>query len=184
MQRTILRSETLLLATMLAGMLAGMMSCGGSINGNGPDGSTQTQTVGCASLDECACYAAGDRCSMVTESCWCPIVCDSKVACVCGGGKFLGCQDSAGTQSCDAQVARVQNLCAGQPFTSFLNGICSSGALNPTCVGGCLSQLTTVDSCAQIDCSFCTTCDCAGPAMPSQLRTCIDGCYPPPPPLR
>jgi hypothetical protein len=164
---------------LLATALAGLIGCGGSIKGNGPDASNQP--VGCATLDECACYAASDRCSMVTESCWCPSVCDSKVACVCGGGKYLGCVNSPGTDSCDAELARVQVLCVGQPFVNFLSGICAS---NPTCIAGCLSQLGTVDSCAQIDCSFCTTCDCSGPAMPSPLGACVAGCALPPPPLR
>jgi len=155
-----------------------LIGCGGSIKGGGgPDGSTQPGA--CAALGECECYAAGDRCAMRTEACWCPSVCDSKIACVCGGGQFLGCEDKAAATTCDGQLARVQTLCASQPFTSFLSGICST---NPSCVAGCLQQLGTADSCAQIDCSFCTTCDCLPPSPPSALRTCVTACISPPPP--
>jgi hypothetical protein len=166
----------------MATALAAGIGCGGSIKGGGPGPGGSTQQPGaCASLGECDCYAAGNRCTMLTESCWCPSVCDSKIACVCGGGKFLGCEDSTGTTNCDTQLARVQNLCANHPFLNDLSNVCAS---NPTCIGGCLSQLTTVDSCAQIDCSFCTACDCSSPSPPSQLSTCIAGCTAPPPPLR
>ena len=55
-------------------------------------GCGQVTTVPClAIVDECSCYERGD-CSMVTEACWCPSMCGSKVACVCGGGKFLRCE--------------------------------------------------------------------------------------------
>ena len=42
--------------------------------------------------DECSCWARRADCSMVTESCWCPDACGAKVACFCGGGKFLRCE--------------------------------------------------------------------------------------------
>ncbi len=45
----------------------------------------------CASIpDACGCHERAD-CQLVTEACWCPSECDPKVACVCGGGKFLRC---------------------------------------------------------------------------------------------
>ena len=165
------------LAVILA--VIGAISCGGSIAGSGPDGSTQP--VACGSLSECACYEASDRCAMRTESCWCPSVCDTKVVCVCGGGRFLGCEDRAVSSGCDAELARVQALCAGQPFASMIGGLCSS---NPSCIAGCLSQLGSADACTQIDCSFCTACDCLAPSPQSPLRTCVDACNLPSPPLR
>src|SRR5215831_11170654 len=144
----------------LVAAAAGLVGCGGSIKGNGPDGSTQPGA--CASLGACDCYAAADRCSMQTQSCWCPSECDPNIACVCGGGQFLACVDKPqATTTCDAQLMRVQALCAAQPFIGDIAGVC---AQNATCVAGCLSQLSTVDSCTQIDCSFCLVCDCLSPS--------------------
>ena len=45
-----------------------------------------------AETTACGCYARGASCKMVTESCWCPSACDSRINCVCGGGKFLRCE--------------------------------------------------------------------------------------------
>lgn len=46
----------------------------------------------CATItDVCSCRARAD-CQPVTEACWCPSECGEKVACVCGGGKFLRCE--------------------------------------------------------------------------------------------
>jgi hypothetical protein len=157
----------------------GLFGCGGSIKGGAPDGSTQPG--GCASLSACACYAAGDHCKMNTESCWCPSECNPNIACVCGGGRFLGCEDSTVTAACDAELARVKALCAGT--TSFAGQLGDLCVANHSCIAGCLAALTTVDSCSQIDCSFCIACDCA-PFTPSQFSTCVNSCNTPPPPLR
>jgi hypothetical protein len=173
------RSRAAVLALLVA--LAG---CSGSLSGQGgPDAGPDVHPTPalCSSLSACACYTNSDRCTMRTEACWCPSECDPNIACVCGGGQFLGCQDKATARACDAESARVQTLCAGRPFTSFLAGICST---DPTCMAACLQQLETVDSCTQIDCSFCTTCDCLSPSTPSPLRICINNCSLPPPPLR
>ena len=160
-------------------LVLGLGGCGGSIKGSGPDGSTPTGA--CASLGACECWAASDRCSMRTESCWCPSECNPNIACICGGGQFLGCEDKAAATACDAEMARVQTLCAGQPFVGDIGSLCAS---NGSCIAGCLAKLSTVDTCAQIDCSFCLACDCAGPAMPSAFSTCVNNCNLPPPPLR
>ena len=159
---------------LLALTVGTLIGCGGGHTG-------PTPSTACAVLDECACYAASDRCTMRTEACWCPSVCDSKIACVCGGGQFLGCEDKAAATACDAEMARVQTLCAGQPFVGEIGSLCAS---NGSCIAGCLAQLSTVDTCAQIDCSFCLACDCLPPSMSSQLHTCVNNCNLPPPPLR
>jgi len=152
--------------------MLGLIGCGGSIKGTGgPDGSTPT--AACSSLSVCDCWDASDRCQMQTTSCWCPNECNPQIECLCGGGQFIGCEDKTAATGCDAELARVQTLCSAQPFTSFLSNICSS---NSTCIAGCLSQLATADTCTQIDCSFCTTCDCLLPSTPSAFRACVDNC--------
>lgn len=47
----------------------------------------------CEQRTECECYAARETCQLQTEPCWCPSVCNPSIACVCGGGKFLRCQE-------------------------------------------------------------------------------------------
>jgi hypothetical protein len=148
----------------------GWLACGSSVL-QGPDGGTQTGA--CASLGECACFAASDRCSARTEACWCPSVCDPSIACICGGGEFLSCETKSAATSCDTELARVQSLCAGKPFVQYIAGLCSS---NANCVASCLAtNIVNVDSCAQIDCYFCPVCDCA-PPPPSPLRNCLQTC--------
>ena len=165
-------------------LMLALSGCSGNLNGpGGPDAGSEVHPTPalCSSLGACACYAAGERCAMRTEACWCPSECDPNIVCVCGGGQFLGCEDRAPAGTCDAELARVQTLCVGQPFVSFLSGLC---ATNPTCMMGCLQQLGAVDSCTQIDCSFCTACDCLSPSPPSALGVCVNNCSLPPPPLR
>lgn len=46
----------------------------------------------CGSIPEaCGCRERAD-CQLVTEACWCPSECDPKIACICGGGKFVRCE--------------------------------------------------------------------------------------------
>lgn len=63
----------------IAGLLVGAAGCGL------PIGPCNTIT------DACSCRARAD-CQMVTEACYCPNECGEKIACVCGGGKFLRCE--------------------------------------------------------------------------------------------
>ena len=73
-------------------LVAGLLGCGGSIEGsNAPDGATTT--IPCSAMVACACLEASDRCVVRTEACWCPSECDSQIVCICGGGKFLGCDN-------------------------------------------------------------------------------------------
>jgi hypothetical protein len=156
----------------------GLLGCGGSINSNtGPDGST---TAACASLGACACMAASDRCTVLAESCWCPSACDPSIACVCGGGRFLGCEDNALVGSCTGWLSAVQNQCAGQPFVPDIGDLCTTAA-NPNCVSSCLANLKYFGQCSEIDCSFCPVCDCAPPAAQSPFATCIASCRMSPP---
>jgi hypothetical protein len=154
-------------------VLLGLAGCGGSLNTNrGPDGTT---TSPCFQMGACECMAASDRCEGVAEPCWCPSECDPNIACVCGGGKFLECHDRPPPYDCDRQFQRVSSLCSGTPFVKELGGLC---VINPDCMGQCMSALTTTESCAQIDCSFCSAaCDCTLQSMPSALRTCVEMCW-------
>jgi hypothetical protein len=154
----------------------GLLGCGGNLNTNGaPDGSTPT--VPCYTMGACACMAASDRCESLTEACWCASECNPNIACVCGGGKFIECHDRTPETACDNQASRVTSMCAGTPFVNEIPWLCTSGA-SPACMGQCLSALTTTESCAQIDCSFCLAgCDCTLPSMPSALRNCVVSCW-------
>jgi hypothetical protein len=161
----------------------GLLGCNDRVvKSSGPDGSTPAgqdggaPTGACSSLGECACLAASDRCTARSEACWCPS-CDPGVVCVCGGGKFLRCEDKTAANSCDSELARVQTLCAGKPFVGYIGGLCSTSA-DADCVATCLAgNILNVDSCAQIDCYFCPVCDCLAPP-PSALRTCLAACAP------
>ena len=155
------------------GLLAG---CGGSITGNNsPDGATTT--IPCSAMGACACMEASDRCAARTEACYCPTSCDPNILCICGGGRFLACDDKAVSASCTTALAAVQAKCTGQPFVQDIGGVCSSGS-DPTCVAGCLAKLNSTGSCSEIDCSFCLACDCAGPATPSPFAACLQTCAP------
>jgi len=125
--------------------------------------------------------AASERCVASTEPCWCPSECDPNIACICGGGRFLGCQErTTTTTACSTALAAVQAKCAGQPNVQYIGGLCtltatSIPAASPTCVAQCLSNLATSGSCSEIDCYFCPNCDCAPPA-PSPFRDCLAAC--------
>jgi hypothetical protein len=181
-------------------LAAGLIGCGGVTTGTtGTAGSTGTIGTGgtntgtagttgtggttgttgaCASLGACACMEAGDRCSARTEACWCPSECDPQIVCICGGGRFLACEDRTVVPSCANALAAVQAKCAGQSFVGFIGELCSSAA-DPTCVAGCLTKLNNTGSCSEIDCGFCTVCDCAGPATLSPFAACLQTCAPP-----
>jgi hypothetical protein len=159
----------------------GFLGCGGSLKGNpGPDGSTSPGA--CSSLGACECMAASDRCVSRTEACWCPSECDSNIVCVCGGGRFLGCEDKNIVNVCSDWLAAVQAKCAGQPFVQYIDSICVNTVGDPLCTAGCLANLENTGSCSEIDCSFCPVCDCAPPATRSTFAACLQACRPPPPP--
>ena len=157
----------------IALLAAALLGCGGSLN-KGPDGST---SGACSTLGACECMAANDRCSARTEACWCPSECNPNIACICGGGRFLGCDDRSVVSSCEAELARVEAMCGATAMVGQVRSLCATG--NPVCIQGCLAQLTTTQSCSQIVCGFCLTCDCVLPEMPSALKTCVDGCAQP-----
>ena len=182
---------TLLLAMTLAG-------CGGSIMGNGPmtgqgaqTGTGQggqggqggaTTTIPCAAMGQCECWAASDRCTAHTEACWCPSECAAPgtgIDCICGGGRFLACQESSVVTPCLNELTAVQAKCASQPFVQYIAGICTNTRYDPTCVAACLADLKTTGVCTEIDCYFCPVCDCAVPTMPSPFRDCLTACLPP-----
>jgi len=171
-----------------------LVGCGGTITGSNPDGSTGQgastgqggatgqggqggSTAPCSALSECECYMAGDRCTARTEACWCPDAC-APIDCICAGGRFLGCQDNTVVASCTTALTAVETKCAGQSFVEFLDAICSSAG-NPTCVAGCLANLAATGSCSEIDCGFCTLCDCAPSTAPNPFRACLQTCAPP-----
>ena len=90
---------------------AGTTGTGGTTGAGGTTGTAGTTDTGgtggtggtagaCASLGACACMQAGDRCVARTEACWCPSECDPQIVCVCGGGRFLACEDKPVVPSC------------------------------------------------------------------------------------
>jgi hypothetical protein len=151
------------------GLAAG---CGSGTLGGGPDGGGPPNGA-CAALGACGCMAASDRCTARTEACYCPTECNPELVCICGGGRFLACEDKAATtaMACSTELARVQQACAAQPFVNYIAGVCSEP--NPTCTATCLANL---GSCSEIDCGFCSVCDCAAPAMPSAFAACLSRC--------
>src|SRR5688572_13488655 len=107
------------------GLAAG---CDSGTLGSGPDGGGPPNN-GCAALGACGCMAASDRCTARTEACYCPTECNPELACICGGGQFLACEDKAPvttTTYCSSQLARVQQTCAAQPFIGDIGDLCSS----------------------------------------------------------
>jgi hypothetical protein len=176
------------------GLIVGLAACGGSLSpndgGGGSGGSTggsggttgvagTTGTGGsapCSELGGCDCIAAFDRCTPRSEACWCPTECypGAPIDCVCGGGKFLACEDKVVVPTCATELAAVQAKCVGQAFVRDLSALCDA-AVNPTCVATCLANLNSTGSCSEIDCSFCQACDCAA-APPSPFATCIRAC--------
>ena len=159
-------------------MVAGLLGCGGSINGSGTGTGGQggaTTTISWSAMGACECMAASDRCEGLAEACWCPSECDPNIACICGGGRFIECHNRPPANDCNTQATRVTSMCADRPFVDAIYSLCVS---NPDCMGQCLSALTTAESCAQIDCSFCSAaCDCMLPSTPSALRACVVSCW-------
>ena len=159
-----------------------LLACGGTITSGTPDASTGQGGAGgsraaCSTLSECDCYRAGDRCAPRTEACWCPDAC-APIECICGGGRFLACEDYTVVASCVAALTAVETKCAGQSFVQYIDTICRS-ASNPTCVAGCLANLAATGSCAEVDCGFCPVCDCASFTTPNPFRACLATCAPP-----
>jgi len=158
-----------------------LLGCGGSLSKTGgPDGATTT--VPCTAMGACECMAASDRCAPRTEACWCPSECDPQIACICGGGKFVACEDRSVIAICSEWLTAVQSKCAGQSFVQYISGLCtetSSG--DPLCTANCLANLKDNGSCSEIDCSFCPVCDCAGPVASSPFASCLQACRTPQP---
>ena len=157
-----------------------LLGCGGSLSKTGgPDGGTTT--IPCSAMGACECMAASDRCAPRTEACWCPSECNPQVACICGGGQFLACDDRAVVTICSEWLTAVQSKCAGQPNVQYIGGLCTDGFSDPFCTANCLANLKDIGSCAEIDCSFCPVCDCAGPATPTPFAVCLQACRTPQP---
>ena len=153
-----------------------LLGCGGSLNKTGYG----SRTTPCSSLGACECMAS-DRCAPRTEACWCPSECNPQIACVCGGGQFLACEERSVVTVCSDWLTAVQSKCAGQPFVQYIDSLCVQTTGDPLCTAACLANLKDNGSCSEIDCSFCPVCDCAAPSMPSAFAACLQGCRPPPP---
>jgi hypothetical protein len=116
------------------------------------DAAAETTKLACADLDECACRNA-NGCAPIVQLCYCPFPQCGNGACICGGGKFIGCAPvSLGT--CATARSRVAALCPELAGTGFDN-LCASSS-DGGCITKCLNQ---VSSCGDILCSFGLTCD-------------------------
>jgi hypothetical protein len=151
-----------------------LLGCGGSLSKN-DDGST---TAPCSSLGACECMAS-DRCAPRTEACWCPSECSPQIACICGGGQFLACEERSVLTICSDWLTAVQSKCAGQPNVQYIGDLCTTAA-DPFCVSACLANLKENGSCAEIDCRFCPVCDCAPTVSSSPFASCLASCSPMP----
>jgi hypothetical protein len=134
-------------------------------------------------MSACDCIAAAPRCAPRAEACWCPTECypGAPIDCICGGGHFLGCEEQPVLAACAAAQAAVQTKCAGQPFVQYAAALCSNSP-DPACATACLNALNDTGSCSEIDCGFCTTCDCLS-TPPSPFALCLATCAGPPPPI-
>jgi Tfp pilus assembly protein PilX len=88
------------------------------------------------------------------EACYCPFPQCGSGACICGGGKFIGCAPVA-LATCAAATARVAALCPELVGTRFDN-FCTSTSDNSGCVTKCLNQVT---ACGDLVCSSALACD-------------------------
>jgi hypothetical protein len=119
----------------------------------------------CKDLDECACQRT-EGCAPLVESCYCPYPqCGSNGACVCGGGKYLGCAP-AGLATCSGAKAQLAGLCPTLKGPTF-DGLCAG--TNSACITKCLGE---VNSCSDVSCTFCEACDCVGDRFSLCLGTC------------
>jgi hypothetical protein len=165
-----------------AGTGAGGTAAGGAGGTTGQAGTTgQGGTTGaCATLSGCDCLAASPRCAARSEACWCPTECfpGGAIDCVCGGGRFLACEDRK-VADCSNQLAAVQAKCAGQAFVEYIGSLCVQTGADPSCTASCLAKLNATGSCSEIDCSFCPVCDCAPAQQASTFAACLSGCSQP-----
>ena len=165
------------IVTLMVGVVVVMaVGCGSGTLGGGPDGGGDPNSAACSSLTACGCLAAGGRCALRTEACYCPSECDPSIACICGGGQFLACEDAIihpTPPTCLLQAQRVQQQCAAQPFVNYVDDLCRTQT--DPCVTSCLANLA---SCSDIDCRFCPICDCDPPDRANAFAACIEGCGP------
>jgi hypothetical protein len=125
----------------------------------------ETATASCTGLDACTCLATSG-CAPIAEPCWCPFPqCNSSAACICGGGRFVGCAPQASATCADAK-AHLAALCPTLRGPTF-DGLCTRPA--PECVIKCLAE---VSSCGDISCTLCEACDCIG----DHFSTCYGQC--------
>ena len=130
----------------------------------GPDTKADATKLACVDLDECSCMAA-NNCRVLSDACYCPFPQCGSGACVCGGGKFLGCAPTNLATCADAK-ARVGTLCPRLSGATFDN-LCSQ--TNTACTTKCSND---VASCGDVGCAFCEACDCAT----DNFLTCIGKC--------
>jgi len=129
------------------------------------DAAADTPPATCKNLDECACRSA-DACAPIAEACYCPFPqCGSNGACICGGGKYLGCAP-VGLSTCAGAKAQVASLCPNLKGPTF-DGLCNQA--NSACVTKCLGEITT---CSDVSCAFCEACDCAN----DRFTQCVGNC--------
>jgi len=130
-----------------------------------PGTGTDTSKLDCVGLDACSCFKS-DGCASISEACYCPFpTCSTNGACVCGGGRFIGCAPASLT-TCAAAQARVSTLCPSLKGTNY-SGLCQQTA--SLCITNCLNEVT---SCGDIACSACDLCGCAG----DRFSACVAAC--------
>ncbi len=150
--------------------------------------------LACEGLDECTC-AQTPGCAPLATDCYCPPAsCGSTAACVCEGGRYLGCnpvgngcstsscgllaQPSAPDQNgcttcvepadCTGAIAQLAATCAALPVDST-QWLCG-GTDGDICAAFCLAGLRTCDSAV---CALCLDCSCANDLLDSCLNECL-----------
>jgi hypothetical protein len=78
------------------------------------------------------------------------------------------CGSSSGdtSASCESATARAAALCP--TYAADIKAACS-GSAPVACVTECMAA---VNSCADVTCSFCLTCDCAGDSYGQCMQQC------------
>jgi hypothetical protein len=131
-----------------------------------PDAATDKAQADCKSLDECACRNT-NGCAPIAEACYCPFPqCGSNGACICGGGKYLGCAPVGLATACSVAKAQVAALCPTLKGPTF-DGLCARP--DSACVTECLGKVT---ACSDVSCTFCETCGCATDRFSQCLASC------------
>lgn len=152
----------------------------------------------CAALTECACRSR-TGCQVIAEPCYCPFPQCGEGACICGGGRYLGCAprssacessvscrpagriagpDGRGCYACryetdcDKAFRQMMETLKAAPGCGISDQLVDgfSCRRNPECLTRCVNA---VERCEDVGCGLCTACRCVSPG---QFERCVNAC--------